>query len=544
MSYSQSESGRDSPFTGVVGARSFFRSSHYGEALATLHFGVETHKRLILCTGEAGTGKSTLLQQFALEQNADVTCALISNPHLGFAEIIRSILLQLQVDPVSTSEPALLRQWLTVLRSECESGRTICLAFDDAHHLQDRVLEKILHEFIGVNPGDSRKHFAQVILAGRPKLKERLFRPPLRSLGSLLLGTECRLPPLNDKEVSEYIEHQLRAANLPVELFGDDAIQRIAVYSRGNLRHVNALCDRVFQATDASSKPQISAAAIETAAQDLDLWQPRWSSVEKPEKDFTLPKERDEPFGFRLDDNDTTEVVGQTFLNYSNDRGPARALFSRDGHGGRIAILVILIALVGTGAWLQGNQAEDRRDSAANKKYEAARADYWQFAAPTKSERKTESVVQEPDSSALTPASKIPPAIPAGEPEDKNKIAALPEIAKQDEPPAAAPRQKPAIANPDAAPKKVPPAAKQKAPEHHPPAPVENAEIRRKRLEMEVAKAIENRAIAGVAVAVIDEIIYLDGRVATERQRAAAERAARSVAGVEKVRNRIGVNLG
>jgi osmotically-inducible protein OsmY len=60
---------------------------------------------------------------------------------------------------------------------------------------------------------------------------------------------------------------------------------------------------------------------------------------------------------------------------------------------------------------------------------------------------------------------------------------------------------------------------------------------------MEVAKAIENRAIAGVAVAVIDEIIYLDGRVATERQRSAAEQAARSVAGVEKVRNRIGVNL-
>jgi hypothetical protein len=107
------------------------------------------------------------------------------------------------------------------------------------------------------------------------------------------------------------------------------------------------------------------------------------------------------------------------------------------------------------------------------------------------------------------------------------------------------PQQNPPIANPDSAAKRVPPAAKQKRLESHPPTPpIESAEIRRKRLEMEVAKAIENRAIAGVAVAVIDEIIYLDGRVATERQRAAAERAARSVAGVEKVRNRIGVNLG
>ena len=541
MSYSQFELGRGSPFSGVVGARSFFRSAHYDEALATLHLGVEKRKKLILCIGAAGTGKSTLLQQFALEPGANVNCALISDPHVGFSEIIRSILLQLQVEPASTSEPAMLRQCQTVMRSECESGRIICLAFDDAHHLPDRVLEKLLHEFIGVNPEDSRKHLAQVILAGRPKLKERLFQPPLRSLGSLLLGAECRLPPLNDKEVGEYIEHQLRATNLPAERFGAEAIQRIAVYSGGNLRHVNALCDRVFQASEASSKQQISAGAIETAAQDLDLWQPRWTSMEKPKKDFTLPTERDEPFGFRLDDSDTTEVVGHTFLDYTEDRDPTRALFSRDGQGRRISILMLLIvALAGTGAWLQSNWVADRRGADNNKKYEAARSDHRQFSAPASADRKTDSVAPEPDT--LTPPSKLPPATPAAELDDKNQIAALPETGKHSEAPTAGPQKKPATANADAEAKKVAPAVKSKASENRPPAPIDNAEIRRKRLEMEVAKAIENRAIAGVAVAVIDEIIYLDGRVATERQRAAAERAARSVAGVEKVRNRINLS--
>jgi hypothetical protein len=405
------------------------------------------------------------------------------------------------------------------------------------------VLEKILHEFIGVNPADSTKQLAQVILAGRPKLKERLFRPPLRSLGSLLLGSECRLPPLTDKEIGEYIEHQLRAAGLPVDLFGQDAIQRVAVYSSGNLRHVNGLCDRVFQAADTGSRQHISAAVIETAAQDLDLWQPRWTSMERPAKDFTLPKERDEPFGFRLDDSDTMEVVGQTFMNYSDDTSPTQSLLSRDGQGRRISIWVILIALVGTGAWFIGNQVEDRRDSSDNnKKYEAVRSDYLQSSAPTKADRKTDSVAQELEPNTLTPASKLRPA-PAGEAEDKNQIASLPEIGKQSEPPTAVPRQNPAIASPDSAPKQVPPAAKQQRLESPPPAPIESADIRRKRLEMEVSKAIENRAIAGVAVAVIDEIIYLDGRVATERQRNAAEQAARSVAGVEKVRNRIGISL-
>ena len=73
-------------------------------------------------------------------------------------------------------------------------------------------------------------------------------------------------------------------------------------------------------------------------------------------------------------------------------------------------------------------------------------------------------------------------------------------------------------------------------------APVaENADAQRKLLEAQVYKAIENRAIMGVDVSVINGTAYLEGRVATERQRDAAERAARGVAGVQRVRNRIAV---
>ena len=541
MSYGQFESRRGSPFTGLADPRSIYRNPQYEEALATLRDGIEARKGLILCTGEAGTGKSTLLQEFAREQSANVTCALISDPHLSFAEIIRSILRRLQVEPESTAEPALLRQWRTLMRSQSETGGIISVAFDNAHHLHDKVLEQVLHDFVGAGPRDSQKHLAQIVLAGRPKLKERLFRPPLRSLGSPLLAIECRLPTLNDKEIGEYIEHQLRAAHLPVDLFGHDAIQRIAVYSGGNLRHVNAICDRVFQATDASSRKQITAALIETAVKDLDLWQPRWINTEKPEMDFTLPKERDEPFGFGLNDNDTTEVVGQTFLNYAGVNSPARSHLSRDRRGTRLSILLILLALAGTVAWLQGKRIEEYLATSLIFLSDVSRPDS-QFSAPTKTDRNADSVVtQELANSAPTPASDFP-ASPADEHEDGTISPS--DISKRDESSAAVPSQPPPITNPDSARRKIPLSANQKRLERRPATPLESADIQRKRLEIEVSNAIENRAIAGIAVSVIDEIIYLDGRVATERQRNAAERAARSVAGVEKVRNRIVVNRG
>jgi hypothetical protein len=62
-----------------------------------------------------------------------------------------------------------------------------------------------------------------------------------------------------------------------------------------------------------------------------------------------------------------------------------------------------------------------------------------------------------------------------------------------------------------------------------------------KRIEADVIKAIQNRAIAGVRVSVIDGTAYLDGRVASVRQKLMAERAARSVAEVKSVRNRLSV---
>jgi BON domain len=75
-------------------------------------------------------------------------------------------------------------------------------------------------------------------------------------------------------------------------------------------------------------------------------------------------------------------------------------------------------------------------------------------------------------------------------------------------------------------------------PRRHAPL-ADNPDAPRKLLQAKIHKAIENRAISGVTVSVIKNITYLDGRVATESQRNAAEQAARSVAGVERVRNRI-----
>jgi len=64
-----------------------------------------------------------------------------------------------------------------------------------------------------------------------------------------------------------------------------------------------------------------------------------------------------------------------------------------------------------------------------------------------------------------------------------------------------------------------------------------------RRLQIEIYKAIRDRAINGVQVSYVDDgTVYLEGRVATPRQKLAAVRATLSVPGVKGVRDRITID--
>src|SRR5687767_12494073 len=56
---------RDAPFRTNLDPRSFYQTPNAEEALARLHFLVEEHRRVGLCFGPAGGGKSMLLEVLA-----------------------------------------------------------------------------------------------------------------------------------------------------------------------------------------------------------------------------------------------------------------------------------------------------------------------------------------------------------------------------------------------------------------------------------------------------------------------------------------------
>jgi hypothetical protein len=70
----------------------------------------------------------------------------------------------------------------------------------------------------------------------------------------------------------------------------------------------------------------------------------------------------------------------------------------------------------------------------------------------------------------------------------------------------------------------------------------QDTELNRQKIELQIRHAIRLRAITGVTVNFRGDKAYLKGKVDTESQRSAAEKAARSVPGVKEVRNSIEIN--
>jgi general secretion pathway protein A len=524
MSHSHIESALESPppsfLSSVAEPPPFYSNLHCQEVLATLRYGIIARKGLVLLIGDSGVGKTTMLHQLMRELETNVTCIFESDPEVNFTDLLRFILSNLEIADTSSNSLSMMQRCKVILRSQLEQGRIVSLMIDNAERLHDESLEYLLHNFY--SPAEGDENLLQIVLAGRPELRER---PRLRSLKprSELV---CQLQPLRDKDIPAYLKTRLRAAHLPEETFDSAAVDRIAAYTGGNPHLINAISNRALQVSEQSSVANVTAEMVARAAHGLDLPEARRPPAETITQNLEIHNESGEPF--RLVDGDTTEEVGQTALDYTFD-GPKPSAAGRGRKA--VRILLILLLLGGAAAWLQSEAGKSELSNWIGKVSELIG-----------SRQKLESNTGAP----VIARQAVPTPAPGGEipspsiSESAIDSPALPdgdsvEIPSPDQTEKGMEKASPAN-DPKSAWKAPPPASNDpQAP------PTQSASAQRKLLEAKVYKAIENRAIIGVDVAVINGTAFLEGRVATESQKDAAERAARSVAGVERVRNRIAV---
>ena len=258
----------DTPFTLTPDPRFIVFTPSYNEVLASLFYGLENSKGLIVLTGEVGTGKTTALRWILRRLDSSVLAAYVFNPRLSIDEFYHHVTQMLGIKDW-TNKSELLNTMGKVLEERHRRGLRTVIIIDEAHELSDYVLEEIrlLLNF----ESDNAKHL-QIVLTGQPELRDKLNQPNLRQLKQRV-ALRCGMHSFpNVEEVDRYIsERLLIAGSDQPNVFTPEAVDFIFQCSEGIPRNINNLCDNAMLAAYSAGKQVIGREIIEEVAENLDL---------------------------------------------------------------------------------------------------------------------------------------------------------------------------------------------------------------------------------------------------------------------------------
>lgn len=258
----------DIPFTLTPDPRFIVFTPSYNEVLASLYYGLENAKGLIVLTGEVGTGKTTALRWILRRLDSSVLAAYVFNPRLSIDEFYQHVTQMLGIKDW-TNKSELLSTLGKVLEERHRRGLRTVIIIDEAHELSDYVLEEIrlLLNF----ESDNAKHL-QIVLTGQTELRDKLNQKNLRQLKQRV-ALRCNMHPFpNVEEVDRYItERLLIAGSDQPNIFTPGAVDFIFQCSEGIPRNINNLCDNAMLAAYSAGEQVIGRQIIEEVAENLDL---------------------------------------------------------------------------------------------------------------------------------------------------------------------------------------------------------------------------------------------------------------------------------
>jgi len=259
----------ESPFNLTPDPRFLYRSRQHEEALANLIYGVRHRKGFIVLTGEAGTGKTTLLECLRGFLNAQhIAFASLFNSRLSPDQFFEMLAYDFELPCARASKTEVLFALNTLLLRQSELGSTTALIVDEAHNLDPDVLEEV--RLLGnlENPGGK---LLQIILAGQTELDRKLESPDLRQLKQRIV-LRCHLDAFQAADTDLYIRFRLERAGMPDQaVFPPPLVGVIYERSEGIPRLINSLCDNLLLTAFAAESPVATVEMLDEVCRDMHL---------------------------------------------------------------------------------------------------------------------------------------------------------------------------------------------------------------------------------------------------------------------------------
>ncbi len=244
----------------------YFTSSHR-EALDTMIKGIKNRWGFVCITGEVGTGKTTLVHSLLNRLDEKVKTVFIFHTLITFKELLRNILLELDLEVMEKSKEALLNHLVEYLLHRLGKDETLAVIIDEAQNLSKEVMGE-LGKLSELEPQTAMR--LQIVFVGQPEFEDKLNSSDLRQLNQRI-GIKRKIKVLTEEESKEYIEHRLKlVGSSSSETFTPKAISMIISYAQGIPRVINILCDNAFLIGYGLSRKKVDADIIREVIKNME----------------------------------------------------------------------------------------------------------------------------------------------------------------------------------------------------------------------------------------------------------------------------------
>ena len=256
------------PFKLTPDPEFLYLTSQYQEALAGLAYAILARKGFVVLTGNAGTGKTTLVSRIMHSLPTErVQSSMIVHPTLSPAEFLEATLLDFGFQNIPASKPRHIAALQSFLWRGHEQGRISALIVDEAHKLSLEVLEEI--RLLG-NFDSADEKLLQVALVGQSELDDVLDNQRLRQLKQRI-ALRLSIDPLSAADIEKYIAYRWRKARGNTAPFTAESLIHISLASQGVPRVINVVCDNALTRAFSEGSALVEVRHVHGACQDLHL---------------------------------------------------------------------------------------------------------------------------------------------------------------------------------------------------------------------------------------------------------------------------------
>ncbi len=221
-------------------------------------------KRLILLSGDTGTGKTLCVQRLVndLESEPGYRPVIIPYLSLPFDEMLGLICSELNLNYGLDHDDDKLEILERFLEHGVSPIRSIVVIIDEAQNLASGIFDD-LTALLAL--GERTKRDIQLVIIARSESDLNLNHPHMAAFRGRI-ELHCHLEPLSPKETASYIRYRLQAAGAAyTDLFTEEAAQKVYELTQGRARSINILCDLTLDIAAAEREPIITVAHVEKA---------------------------------------------------------------------------------------------------------------------------------------------------------------------------------------------------------------------------------------------------------------------------------------